>query len=133
LRQAADAYLAAYLTLAARLKAKWVIVHRGYHFTSDVRIRKEASIARLAHTAALAERLGVQLLLENLNGEPERSEVHYMPDTLADTQEFLSRLPSPNLKWSFTINHAHYDALGIKGWVDRMDMSRCGEGAGRRQ
>ncbi len=127
LRQAADAYLAAYVTLAARLKAKWVIVHGGYHFTSDVRIRKEASIACLAHTAALAERLGVLLLLENLNGEPARAEVHYMPDTLADTQEFLSRLLSPNLKWSFTINHAHYDALGIKGWVDRMDMSRCGE------
>jgi sugar phosphate isomerase/epimerase len=65
--------------------------------------------------------------LENLNGEPERAEVHYMPDTLADTQEFLLRLPSANLKWSFTINHAHYDPLGIRGWIDRMDMGRCGE------
>jgi sugar phosphate isomerase/epimerase len=70
---------------------------------------------------------GVQLLLENLNGEPERAEVHYMPDTLADTKEFLARIPSPNLKWSFTINHAHYDPLGIKAWVQGMDMSRCGE------
>jgi sugar phosphate isomerase/epimerase len=127
LRDAADEYLAAYVKLAARLKAKWIIVHGGYHFTSDVSIRKEASVARLARTAALAEKLDVQLLLENLNGEPERAEVHYMPDTLADTQEFLSRLPSSNLKWSFTINHAHYDPLGIKGWVDRMDMRRCGE------
>jgi sugar phosphate isomerase/epimerase len=127
LREAADQYLAAYVSLAARLKAKWVIVHGGYHFTSDVEIRKEAAIARLARAASFAENAGVQLLLENLNGEPERAEVHYMPDTLADTREFLSRIPSAHLKWSFTINHSHYDPLGIKGWVKHMDMGRCGE------
>jgi sugar phosphate isomerase/epimerase len=127
LREATDEYLTAYVRLAARLNAKWVIVHGGYHFTSDAQVRREAAIARLARTVAFAERSGVQVLLENLNGEPERAEVHYMPDTLADTQTFLARLPSPNLNWSFTINHAHYDPLGIKGWVEGMDMSRCGE------
>jgi sugar phosphate isomerase/epimerase len=50
-----------------------------------------------------------------------------MPDTLAETQSFLEQLASPNLRWSFTINHAHYDPLGIKGWVETMDMRRCGE------
>jgi len=50
LREAADEYLAAYVALAARLKAKWVIVHGGYHFTSDVSLRKEAAIRRLART-----------------------------------------------------------------------------------
>ena len=107
LRDAADQYLAAYVSLAARLGAKWVIVHGGYHFTSDKELRKEASIVRLSRTLRLAEETNVLLLLENLNGEPERAEVHYMPDTLADTREFLARLRSPNLKWSFTINHAH--------------------------
>src|SRR5262249_38110489 len=123
LRHAADEYLAAYVSLAARLKAKWVILHGGYHFTSAVKIRQAAALARLARGVALVEELDVQLLLANHNGEPERAAVHYMPDTLADTQDFLARLPSPNLKWSFTINHAHYDALGIKGWVERMNMS----------
>jgi sugar phosphate isomerase/epimerase len=127
LRDATDAYLAAYVALAAKLKAKWVIVHGGYSFTSDVKLRKEAAIARLSRTAKLAEKSGVQLLLENLNGEPERAEVHYMPDTLEDTQDFLRQLSSPNLRWSFTINHAHYDSRGIKGWVARMDMRLCGE------
>lgn len=127
LRDATDEYLAAYVALAAKLKAKWAIVHGGYSFTSDVKLRKEAAIARLARTAKLAEKSGVQLLLENLNGEPERAEVHYMPDTLEDTQDFLRQLSSPNVRWSFTINHAHYDPLGIKGWVERMDMRLCGE------
>src|SRR3989442_8861989 len=40
----------------------------------------------------------VLLLLENLNGEPERAEVHYMPDNLADTvhrsEEHTSELQS---------------------------------------
>jgi len=127
LRDATDQYLAAYVALAARLRAKWVIVHGGYSFTSDVKSRKEAAIARLARTAKLAERAGVQLLLENLNGEPERAEVHYMPDTLDETQDFLRHLSSPNLRWSFTVNHAHYDPLGMRGWVERMDMRLCGE------
>ncbi len=127
LRDATDQYLAAYVALAARLRAKWVIVHGGYNFTSDAAMRKAAALARLARTVKLAEKSGVQLLLENLNGEPERAEVHYMPDTLEETQDFLRQLSSPNLKWSFTINHAHYDSLGIKGWVERMDMQLCGE------
>lgn len=127
LRQAADRYLAAYVDLASRLAAKWVIVHGGYHFTSDRDLRKAAAIERLAHAARHAEAKGVLLLLENLNGEPERAEVHYMPDTLADTAEFLDRVASPALRWSFTINHAHYDPIGIKGFVEGMDFSRCGE------
>ncbi|MBS0240956.1 MAG: sugar phosphate isomerase/epimerase [Proteobacteria bacterium] len=127
LRDAADQYLAAYVSLAARLGAKWVIVHGGYHFTADKTLRKAASIERLKRAVALAEDKGVLLLLENLNGEPELAEVHYMPDTLADTQEFLAAIPSPNLKWSFTINHAHYDPIGIKGFVGGMGMARCGE------
>ena len=127
LREAADDYLTAYIKLARRLAAKWVIVHGGYHFTADRGLRKEAAIARLARAAAFAERHRVQLLLENLNGEPERAEVHYMPDTLGDTCEFLDRIDRPSLKWSFTVNHAHYDPAGIRGFVEGMDMSRCGE------
>jgi sugar phosphate isomerase/epimerase len=127
LSDAADRYLEAYITLAARLEAKWVIVHGGYHFTADKTTRQQAAIARIARIVAHAERANVQVLLENLNGEPERAEVHYMPDTLADTRTFLTQLSSPNLNWSFTINHAHYDPIGIAGWVRRMDMSRCAE------
>ena len=127
LREAADQYLAAYVSLAARLGAKWVIVHGGYHFTSDFGLRKAAAIARLRRAAALAEAKGVLLLLENLNGEPERAEVHYMPDTLDDTRAFLDGVGAPSVRWSFTINHAHYDPIGIRGFVEGMDMRRCGE------
>ena len=127
LRDAADRYLQAYVDLAARLKAEWVVVHGGYHFTSDVGLRRQASIDRLKRAVAHAEKRGVLLLLENLNGEPERAEVHYMPDTLEDTVRYFAQIPSPHLKWAFTINHAHYDPVGIAGFIDGMDMSRCEE------
>ena len=76
---------------------------------------------RLKRAVAHAEKRGVLLLLENLNGEPERAEVHYMPDTLEDTVRYFAQIPSPNLKWAFTINHAHYDPVGIAGFIDGMD------------
>ena len=126
-RDAADQYLMAYTDLAVRLKAKWVVVHGGYHFTSDHALRKQASIDRVKRAVAYAEKRQVQLLLENLNGEPERAEVHYMPDTLEDTIHYFEQIRSPYFQWAFTINHAHYDPIGIKGFIAGMDMSRCAE------
>ncbi len=127
LREAADAYLKAYIDLAVKLKARWVVVHGGYHFTSCKAVRKQASIERLKRIVGYAEDKDVLLQLENLNSEPERAEVHYMPDNLEDTIWYFDQIRSPNLKWAFTINHAHYDPIGIAGFVDGMDMSRCEE------
>lgn len=127
LRDAADTYLKAYIELARKMAAEWVVVHGGYHFTADIGLRKQASIDRLKRAVAYAEERGVLLLLENLNSEPELAEVHYMPDTMADTIAWFDAIPSDHLKWAFTINHAHYDQDGIAAWIDGMDMSRCDE------
>ena len=127
LRDAADEYLKAYIDLSRRIGAEWIVVHGGYHFTGCRKIRLQASIERLQRAADYAEQQGALLLLENLNGEPERAEVHYMPDTLEDTLHYFEQIQSPNLQWAFTINHAHYDPIGIAGFVDGMDMSRCAE------
>jgi len=127
LRDAADQYLKAYIDLAKKTGAEWVVVHGGYHFTGCRELRKEASIERLKRAVGYAEEHDVLLTLENLNGEPELAEVHYMPDTLEDTISYFDQIRSPNLKWAFTINHAHYDPIGIAGFIDGMDMSRCEE------
>ncbi len=127
LRDAADQYLRAYIDLARAMAAEWVVVHGGYHFTDDYGLRRAASIDRLKRAVAYAEEQDVLLLLDNLNGEPARAEVHYMPDTLSDTLEWFTAIPSPNLQWAFTINHAHYDEHGIAGWIDGMDLRRCAE------
>ncbi|MEM9028554.1 MAG: sugar phosphate isomerase/epimerase family protein [Pseudomonadota bacterium] len=127
LRDATDAYLRAYIDLAKRMAAEWVVVHGGYHFTACRELRKQASVERLKRAVGYAEEQGVLLTLENLNGEPERAEVHYMPDNLEDTIWYFDQIKSPNLKWAFTINHAHYDPVGIAGFIDGMDMTLCEE------
>ena len=52
LRNAADAYLKAYIDAAKRLNAGWVEVHAGYHFTSDVDLRMTAGLERLMRATA---------------------------------------------------------------------------------
>ena len=42
-RQAADECLQAYIDMATRLDAEWIIVHAGFHFTADYEQRKQAS------------------------------------------------------------------------------------------
>ena len=127
LREAADAYLRNYIDLSVKLGAEWIVVHGGYHFTGCQKIRKQASIDRIKRAVEYAEKQNALLLLENLNGEPELAEVHYRPDNLEDTQEYFEQIQSRNLRWSFTINHAHFDPIGIKGFVEGMDMSLCEE------
>ncbi|MEM9360870.1 MAG: sugar phosphate isomerase/epimerase [Pseudomonadota bacterium] len=127
LRDATDQYLKAYIDLAVKLKAEWIVVHGGYHFTSCKAIRKQASVDRLKRIVAYAEENDVLLQLENLNSEPELAEVHYLPDNLDETVWYFDQIQSPKLKWAFTINHAHYDPIGIAGFVDGMGMQRCDE------
>lgn len=127
LREAVDAYLRAYMELAARLGAGWIVVHAGYHFTSDFERRKEAALDRLKRASDYAERTGTRLLLENMNREPQDAEVHYLAHDVAECRYYLDQLTSPNLGWAYTVNHAHMLPEGIAGFTRRFDLGRCGE------
>ena len=126
--EAADAYLRDYIDLASLTGADWVVVHAGYHFTADYRMRRQAGLERLLRACDHAEVKGVTLLLENTNREPAASEVHYLCNTLEECLWYFDRLKSPNLGMSFTANHAHlFPELGVKGFVDALDLTRCRE------
>ena len=127
LRDAVDEYLRAYIDLASRLGAGWVVVHAGYHFTSDYERRKQAALERLKHAAEYAERTGAQLLLENMNWEPDDAEVHYLGHDVAECRYYFDQLTSPHLGWAYTVNHAHMLPEGIAGFTSRFDLRRCGE------
>ena len=126
-RQAADQYLFAYVDMAKRLAAEWVVVHAGFHFTADYEERKAASLGRLKRASDYAEKQGVQLLLENMNREPEDAEVNYLGHTLEECVFYFENLTSPNLNWSFTINHATLVPEGIDGFIDTFGIDRMGE------
>jgi sugar phosphate isomerase/epimerase len=127
LRDAADAYLKGYIDAAKRLNAEWVEVHAGYHFTDDKERRMQAGLTRLQRATAYAAEQGVQLLLENLNWEPDRAEVHYLAHTVAESRFYFDAIPSPALAWSFTVNHATLVPEGIPGFLDGMPTERLKE------
>jgi sugar phosphate isomerase/epimerase len=127
LRDAVDAYLRAYVDLAHRLAAGWIIVHAGYHFTSDYERRKQAALERLKRAADYAGQAGVRLLLENMNREPDDAEVHYLGHDLSECRYYFEAIDSPHLGWAYTVNHAHMLPEGIAGFTRAFDLGRCGE------
>jgi len=124
---AVDAYLRAYIDISPRLGAEWIVVHAGYHFTSDVRERMEAGLQRLKRMVSYAEKKKVVLLLENLNREPTDAEVHYLAHTIEEWRYYYERIASPALALSFTANHAHLVPEGIAGFLAAMPFDCLAE------
>jgi len=126
-RDGVDRYLTGHMDACKRLGGEWMVVHAGFHFTSDVQLRMEAGLERLKRLSGYAEKIGLTLLLENMNREPDDAEVHYLGHNLEETQYYFDRLDSPRLRWAFTANHAHLVPEGVDGFLDAMDISRCDE------
>jgi sugar phosphate isomerase/epimerase len=124
---AVERYLAAYVDAACLLGAEWIVIHAGFHFTSDREARMHAGRERLRRIAAYAERSGALILLENLNKEPANAEVHYLAHTVEEWRFYFDEIRSPAFGLSFTVNHAHLVPEGIAGFIDALDMTRVAE------
>ncbi|MFW6195032.1 MAG: sugar phosphate isomerase/epimerase family protein, partial [Chloroflexota bacterium] len=125
--EAVDRYLEANVDLAVRLGCEWVIVHAGYHFSAAEDARMEAALERLKRATGYAERQGARLLLENLNLEPEKAEVHYQAHNVQECRYFFDAISSEAFGWAFTVNHAHLVPEDVQGFVDAFGVSRIGE------
>jgi sugar phosphate isomerase/epimerase len=124
---AVDAYLRGNIDFAKRLGCEWLVVHGGYHFSSDIRARKSASLERLKRTVEYAEQTGARLLLENLNFEPDDAEIHYLAHNIDECRYYFDAISSPHLGWAFTVNHANLVPEGIDGFIDAFGVGRMGE------
>ena len=124
---AVDAYLNAYVDASVRLGAKWIVMHAGFHFTSDKAQRMQAGRERLRRVIAHAENKGALILLENLNKEPDDAEVHYLAHTVEEWRYYFDEIDSSSFKLSFTANHAHLVPEGIEGFIAAIDLSRVEE------
>ncbi len=125
--EAVEHYLKAYVEIAPRLGAEWIVMHAGFHFGSDKERRMETGLERLQRVVAHAERRGALVLLENLNKEPDDAEVHYLAHTVEEWRYYFDRIHSPAFKLSFTVNHAHLVPEGVAGFVAVLDMARVAE------
>jgi len=124
---AVEQYLKAYVDAACRLGAEWIVMHAGFHFTSDSEERIAAGRERLQRIVAYAEAKGALVLLENLNKEPEAAEVHYLAHTVEEWRHYFERVQSPAFRLSFTANHAHLVPDGVAGFVDALDFAQVEE------
>jgi sugar phosphate isomerase/epimerase len=124
---AVERYLEAYVDAAGLLGAEWIVVHAGFHFTSDKEQRMRAGRERLRRLAGYAERRGALILLENLNKEPTDAEVHYLAHTVEEWRFYFERIRSAAFRLSFTVNHAHLVPEGIVGFVDALDFAQVAE------
>jgi sugar phosphate isomerase/epimerase len=127
LSEAVDDYMRAYIDVAPKLGAAWIVVHAGYHFTADVKPRMEAGRERLKRMVEYAEKRGALLLLENLNKEPADAEVHYLAHTIEEWRYYYEAIHSPAFALSFTANHAHLMPEGVEGFVDAIPLDRVAE------
>ena len=125
--EAVDQYLTANMELAQALACDGVVVHGGFHFSSALDARMSASRERLQRAVEIAERLGVTLLLENLNYEPEDAEVHYLAHTVEECRYYFDAIDSANFGWAFTVNHANLVPEGADGFLDAFGIDRIGE------
>ena len=125
--EAVDQYLRAYIELARRLDCHGVVVHGGFHFSSQLEARLSASVERLKRAVEYAEKQGVVLLLENLNFEPDDAEVHYLAHTVEECRAYFDAISSSNFGWAFTVNHANLVPEVIDGFLDAFGVTRIGE------
>ncbi len=122
-----DEYLRASIDFGKRLGCDWIVVHAGFHFSSQLPQRMQAARDRLQRATDHAEQAGVQLVLENLNHEPDDAEVHYLAHNVEECRYFFDAIQSPHLGWAFTVNHAHLVPEGIDGFFEAFGAARLGE------
>ena len=125
--RAVDEYLRANIDLANRIGCEWIVVHAGYHFTSDFSARVLASTDRLQRISRYAADTGARLLLENLNFEPKHAEVHYLAHNAEELRTYFDAVPPDRLGWAFTVNHAHLVPEGVDGFLEEFGTERIGE------
>lgn len=125
--QAVEDYMRASVDLANLLNCQWTVVHAGYHFSGDIAERKNASVERLKRIAKYGADTGQKILLENLNFEPDKAEVHYMAHNVEETKEYFDEIKPEHLGWAFTANHSNLVPEGIDGFLDAFGIERIGE------
>ncbi len=126
LSEAVDAYIRAHVDLGKRLGVHHVITHAGLHQSSELDLRKQASLEHLSRAASYASSNGVMLVLENLNWEPPEAEVHYMGHSIEELAYYWDNIPADGLKWGFSANHTHLLPGDFDAFLDAFGVDRIG-------
>lgn len=118
-REASEEHLKEYIRLTHDLGLEILIVHAGYHFSLGLDEPLAALTQTLRGCADLAEELGVQMVLENMNVLPPEAEVLYLGCTTDEVAAILDAVDSPSLTCCLDLGHAHLLEEGAKAFAER--------------
>jgi sugar phosphate isomerase/epimerase len=124
--EAVDAYIRANVDLGRKLGVHHVITHAGLHQSSELDLRKTASLEHLSRAAEYAAGVGVRLLLENLNVEPPEAEVHYMGHSIEELTYYWDNISAASLQWAFSANHMHLLPGDFDAFLNAFGVGRIG-------
>jgi sugar phosphate isomerase/epimerase len=106
-REAVREHVAEYIRLTQSLGCETLIIHAGYEFGLGLEEPLRRLAATLRSCVALAEDLGVRLVIENMNVLPPEAEIRYLGCTTDEIAAILEAVPSPNLAVCLDLGHAH--------------------------
>ena len=118
-REASEEHLKEYIRLTRELGCDILIVHAGYHFSLGLEAPMAALLTTLRACATLAEDLGVEMVLENMNVLPAVAEVRYLGCTTDEVEYILEAVDSPNLTCCLDLGHAHLLTEGAEQFTER--------------
>ena len=118
-REASEAHLKEYVRLTHDLGCKILIVHAGFHFSLGLDEPMAALLQTLRGCVSLAEKLDVQMVLENMNVLPAEAEVLYLGCTTDEVAEILDAVDSPHLTSCLDLGHAHLLPEGARAFTER--------------
>lgn len=118
-REACEEHLKEYIRLTHDLGCERLIVHAGYHFSLGLDGPIAALLRTLRGCVPLAEELGVQMVLENMNVLPAEAEVLYLGCTTDEVADILDAVDSPHLTCCLDLGHAHLLPEGAGAFTER--------------
>ena len=118
-REASEEHLKEYVRLTHDLGLEVLIVHAGYHFSLGLDEPMAALTQTLTGCARLAEELGVQMVLENMNVLPPEAEVLYLGCTTDEVEAILDAVGSSHLTSCLDLGHAHLLPEGAASFTER--------------
>lgn len=117
-RLAAQQHLIEYVELASKLEAQHLVIHMGFHFSQYMEATYEALLKTFTPVVALADKLKMPLVIENMNKLSDDSEINYLGTSIEELKVVFDYFDSPYLGLAMDIGHAHLLPGGIEPFID---------------
>jgi len=106
MRKAVEKHLLAYVELAHRLEAEYLVLHFGYHFSLFMDEVFKSLIRTYTPVVELAEKYDLPIGIENMNKVHEECEIAYLGVTIEELSRVFNALPSKYFGLTLDVAHA---------------------------